>query len=76
MIGPVAGALDKVRRRSVNLTVGLPCLVTLRGSPDEYDIRTVQEMLGHKDVKAPMIYTHPPNRGRKWVKSPMDGLPK
>jgi site-specific recombinase XerD len=30
---------------------------------DGYDIRTVQELLGHKDVKKTMIYTHVLNRG-------------
>jgi len=40
---------------------------------DGYDIRTVQELLGHQDVRTTIIYTRVLNRGGRGVRSPADG---
>ena len=41
----------------------------------KYDIRTIQELMGHKDVGTTMIYTHALNQGGRGVQSPLDAIP-
>jgi integrase len=54
------------------VAAGVPGATDLLASG--YDIRTVQELLGHRDVKTTMIYTHVLNRGGHGVTSPADRL--
>lgn len=67
----------RVAGREVGLSKRVTCH-TLRHSfathllKDGYDIRTIQELLGHKSVRTTMIYTHVLNRGGLGVRSPLD----
>ena len=70
---------DLVDRRGIEPPTSAGCH-TLRHSfaarllEAGYDIRTIEELLGHKDVGTTMTYTHVLDRGGQGVRSPIDGL--
>jgi integrase len=68
---------DAAKRAGIDKRVGCHtlrhCFAThlLEGG---YDIRTIQELMGHRDIRSTMIYCHALNRGGRGVRSPLDSL--
>ncbi len=69
-VGPEDGALAF----AVSGIPAIPNPEKRPAGPRDANIRTAQELLGHKSVKTTMIYTHVLNKGGKGVRSPVDGL--
>ena len=69
-----AAALDAGIKRRVSCHTSRHSFAT-HLIEDGYDVRTVQELLGHRDLRTTMIYTHLLNRsGGRGVRSPADAL--